>query len=106
MTKRVLKTRSAGHLLDTRKKSSVGEPPTEAEAAVAIARAWLAKGGFHEDNTEDPDERMPERIEIDDADFNDNGEYFVTVRVFIPNLDIEHVIDGTHIDGIVVEGQQ
>jgi hypothetical protein len=68
------------------------------EAATAIARAWLAKAGFHEDPTRD----SPERIEIKDAGWDD-GEHYVDVRVYVPALDIEHVVDGTHPDGITAE---
>jgi hypothetical protein len=71
---------------------------TAAAAATAIARAWLAKAGFHEDPTKD----SPERIEIKDAGWDD-GEHYVDVRVYVPALDIEHVVDGTHPDGITAE---
>jgi hypothetical protein len=74
--------------------------PTEAEAAVAIARAWLAKAGFHED----PDSESAERIEFGFSDVGSDGERYVNVRVYIPALDIDHVVDGTHLDGITVEG--
>lgn len=79
--------------------------PTEADAAEAIARAWLGKAGFHEDDATDPDERSPERIEILGAETDDaTGEYYALVRVYIPQLDIDHVVDGDHCDGIKVEG--
>jgi len=68
---------------------------TAADAATAIARAWLAKAGFHED----PTGGSPERIKIKDAGWDD-GEHYVDVRVYVPALDIEHVVDGTHPDGI------
>jgi len=31
------------------------------------------------------------------------GERYVNVRVYIPALDIDHVVDGTHPDGITAE---
>lgn len=74
-------------------------PPTEAEAATAIARAWLAKAGFHED----PTGESPERVEITDTSFDDDGNYFVVVKMYIPNLDVELVTYGEHPDGIAAE---
>lgn len=91
-----------------KKKKSTKKPPaqtkavrtpTETEAAVAIARAWLAKVGFHEDLRR----KSPERVEIGFSDVGTNGERYVNVRVYVPALDIEHVVDGTHPDGITVE---
>ncbi|HSX23010.1 MAG TPA: hypothetical protein VLE97_09575 [Gaiellaceae bacterium] len=72
---------------------------SEAEAATAIARAWLAKAGFHED----PDHESPERVEFGLSDIGADGERYVNVRVYIPALDIDHVMDGTHPDGITTE---
>lgn len=71
----------------------------EMDAAVAIARAWLAKAGFHED----PDGESPERVEIGFSDVGPDGERYVNVRVYVPALDIDHVVDGTHPDGITAE---
>jgi len=68
-------------------------------AAKAIARAWLGKAGFHED--EDGD--AADRIEIGMSDVGSDGERYVNVRLFIPALDIEHVVDGDHPDGITLE---
>ena len=73
---------------------------SETEAAVAIARAWLAKAGFHED----PAGEDPARIEIQGPGWDGrNQEHYVDVRVYIPNLDVEHVVEGTHPDGITAE---
>lgn len=71
---------------------------TAAAAATAIARDWLGKAGFHED----PTGGSPERIEIKGAGWDD-GEHYVDIRVYVPALDIDHVVDGTHPDGITVE---
>lgn len=73
---------------------------SEGEAATAIARAWLAKVGFHED----PDGQSAERIEIRGPGWDgESQEHYVDVRVYIPALDVEHVVDGTHPDGITTE---
>jgi hypothetical protein len=67
-------------------------PPTEGEAATAIARAWLAEVGFHED----PTGKDPNRIEIQCSGWEGRThEHYVDVRVYIPAIDIEGVIDGT-----------
>ena len=72
----------------------------ESEAAVAVARAWLAKAGFHED----PDGESPERIEIKGPGWDGKSqEHYVDVRVYVPPLDIDHVVEGTHPDGITTE---
>lgn len=73
--------------------------PSETEAARAIVRAWLVAAGFHED----PDNESPERVELGLSDVGAKRERFVNVRVYVPALDIDHVIDGTHPDGITVE---
>lgn len=73
--------------------------PTETAAAVAIARMWLARAGFHED----PSGESPERVEIGFSDVGTDGERYVNVRLYVPALDIEHVLDGTHPEGITVE---
>lgn len=67
----------------------VNKKLTEAQAATAIARARLRSAGFYEDYM-----GPGGRIEILDTSFND-GTYFVDVRVFIPDLDVEHVADGS-----------
>ena len=72
---------------------------TETEAAVAITRAWLAKASFHED----PAGASPERVEIGFSDVGADGQRYVNVRVYVPALDIDHVVDGTHPDGITAE---
>lgn len=87
---------TAGYSDPINKKSIAAR---EAEAAAAVARAWLAKAGFHED----PDKESPERIEIGFSDVGADGDRYVNVRVYIPALDIDHVVDGTHPDGITVE---
>jgi len=74
--------------------------PSETEAAEAIARAWLAKAGFHEDPTGDD----PTRVEIQGPGWDGRSqEHYVDVRIYVPALDIDHVVDGTHVDGITVE---
>jgi len=73
----------------------------EMEAAKAIARAWLAKAGFHEDAYGD----APDRIEIGMSDVGTDGERYVNVRLYIPALDIEHVVDGDHPQGITLEAK-
>ena len=83
----------------TNARSKVVRQPTESEAAVAIARVWLAKACFYEDLRRE----NPERVEIGFSDVGTNGERYVNVRVYVPALDIEHVIDGTHPEGITVE---
>ena len=76
------------------------EKPDETEAAVAIARAWLVKAGFHEDPAGDD----PARIEIQCPGWEGRShEHYVDVRVYVPALDIDHVVDGTHPDGITAE---
>lgn len=80
-------------------KAPAKNEPTEAEAAVAIARAWLVKAGFHED----PSGESPERVKIGFSDVGANGERYVNVRVYVPALDVDHVVDGTHPDGITAE---
>lgn len=80
-------------------KAPAKNEPTEAEAAVAVARAWLAKGGFHEDPTGDD----PARVKIGFSDVGADGERYVNVRVYVPALDIDHVVDDTHPDGISTE---
>lgn len=76
------------------------EPPSETEAAIAIVRTWLGKAGFHED----PAGTDPARIEIQSPGWEGRThEHYVDVRVYIPALDIEHVVDGTHPDGITTE---
>ena len=73
---------------------------TESEAATAVARAWLAKAGFHED----PDGESPERVEIKGPGWDgESQEHYVDVRVYVPALDIDHVVEGTHPDGITTE---
>lgn len=73
---------------------------SESEAAVAVARAWLAKAGFHED----PSGESAERIEIRGPGWDgESCEHYVDVRVYVPALDVEHVVDGTHPDGITAE---
>ena len=79
----------------------VNKPSPEA-AAMAIVRTWLNKSGFYEDDEGD-DDPSPERIVIDDASGERKSGYFVNVRVYVPYLDIEQVINGTHPDGITVE---
>lgn len=67
---------------------------TEAEAALAIARFWLTKGspyGFNEGSE-------GEQFEVVEASFDDDGQYFVTINLHIPNLDIELASTGEHID--------
>lgn len=71
----------------------------EMEAAKAIARAWLAKAGFHEDAYGD----APDRIEIGLSDVGSEGERYVNVRLYIPQLDIDHVVDDTHPQGITTK---
>ena len=73
--------------------------PSETEAALAVVRAWLAAAGFHED----PDSEDPGRIELGLSDIGAKRERFVNVRFYVPALDIDHVIDGTHPDGITAE---
>jgi hypothetical protein len=85
----------AGEIIDNALARSKAAP-TEADAAVAVARAWLAKAGFHED----PDGENPERVEFGFSDVGSDRERYVNVRVYVPTLDIEHVLDGTHPDGI------
>jgi hypothetical protein len=76
------------------------DKPTEGEAAVAIARAWLDKAGFHED----PAHESPERLEVQGSGWEGRShEHYVDVRFYIPAIDIEHVVDGTHPDGITAE---
>lgn len=80
--------------------SQTREKPDESAAVIAVARAWLTKGGFHED----PERESPERVEIQGPGWDGQSqEHYVDVRVFIPSLDVEHVIDGTHPDGITAE---
>lgn len=81
-------------------RSHAREKPSESDAVVAIARTWLGKAGFHED----PDGTSPERIEIQGPGWEGQShEHYVDVRVYIPRLDVEHVVDGTHPDGITAE---
>jgi hypothetical protein len=86
----------AGDIIDNALARSNGFP-TEATAAVAIARAWLAKAGFHEDGV------SPERVEIGFSDVGAKGERYVNVRLYVPAIDVDHVVDGTHPDGITVK---
>lgn len=81
-------------------RSSKHKEPTPANAAVAIARAWLTKAGFHED----PEGESPERIAIGFSDVDADGDRYVNVRIYIPALDVDHVVNSTHPDGIAVEG--
>lgn len=79
--------------------------PAEARAATAISRAWLSSGRcrLHED----PSGRDPERIVILGSGVDPRtGERFVLLRQYIPRLDIEHVIEGTHMDGITVDTKE
>ena len=66
----------------------------EMDAARAIARSWLAKAGFYED----PAGESPERVEIGFSDVGADGGRYVNVRVYVPALDIDRVVDGTHPD--------
>jgi hypothetical protein len=97
-TKKTKKTKKPDSALA---RSTANKQPTENTAAVAIARAWLAKAGFHED----PDRESPERVEIGFSDVDSNGDRYVNVRVYVPRLDIDCVIDGDHIDGITTEAR-
>lgn len=91
--------RVAGEIVDNLLARS-REKPSETAAAEAIARAWLANAGFHEDPTGDD----PTRIEIQGPGWDGKThEHYVDVRVYVPALDIDHVVDGTHVDGITVE---
>jgi len=84
----------------TAKKGVSKDKPTEGDAAIAIARAWLGKAGFHED----PTRESPERIEVQGSGWEGSShDHYVVVRVFIPAIDIEHVVNGTHPDGITAE---
>lgn len=93
--------RVAGDIVDNLlARSRSHEKPNESDAVVALARAWLGKAGFHED----PSGASPERIEIQGPGWEGRSqEHYVDVRIYIPNLDIEHVVDGTHPDGITAE---
>jgi len=74
--------------------------PTEGDAALAIARAWLSKAGFHED----PDRESPERVAFQGPGWDGRtGEHYVDVRFYIPAIDVERVVDGTHPDGVTAE---
>lgn len=97
LKRRAKKTKKPAKL-NTARSKAVREP-TESEAAVAIARAWLAKAGFHEDLRRE----SPERVEIGFSDVGADGERYVNVRLYVPALDVEHVVDGTHPEGITVE---
>jgi len=90
--------RAAGEIIDNALARSKKQP-RETDAAAAIARAWLAKAGFHED----PAGESPERVEIGFSDIGADGQRYVNVRVYVPALDIDHVVDGTHPDGITAE---
>jgi hypothetical protein len=85
--------RIAGAIIDNAlaRSKTKSKPPSEAAAATAIARAYLARGGFRED----PTGKSPERIEIQGTSFDDDGCYFVDVRVYVSSLNIEHVVDGS-----------
>lgn len=85
---------------NARRRALVREKPSETDAAVAVAQAWLSKAGFHEDPAGDD----PARIEIQGPGWEGRShEHYVDVRIYVPALDIEHVVDGTHPDGITVE---
>jgi hypothetical protein len=87
-------------LRDRASRLSTMSPATRSAAVVALARAWLGKAGFHED----PSGASPERIEIQGPGWEGRSqEHYVDVRVYIPNLDVEHVVDGTHPNGITTE---
>ena len=90
--------RAAGEIIDNALARSKRQP-RETDAAAAIARAWLVKAGFHED----PEGESPERVEIGFSDVGAGGQRYVNVRVYVPALDIDHVVDGTHPDGITAE---
>lgn len=93
--------RIAGDIIDNAlARSRAHTKPSESDAATAVARAWLTKAGFHED----PSGQSPERIEIQGPGWEGRShEHYVDVRIYIPNLDVEHVVDGTHPDGITAE---
>jgi hypothetical protein len=76
------------------KTSESAKAVLESAAASAIARTWLAKVGL----------ASPESLQIDGTYFDYINEmYVVNVRIYIPQLDIDAVIDGDHIDGITLE---
>lgn len=94
-----MKTKIKAKPKKARKTSRPAGKPSEAEAARAVVRAWLAAAGFHED----PDSEDPGRIELGLSDVGAKRERYVNVRFFVPGLDVDHVVDGTHPDGITVE---
>jgi len=76
-------------------RSKAREKPSKNDAAVAIARKWLADGGFHEDPSSDD----PARIEIKHPGWDGKSqEHYVDVRIYVPAIDIEHVVKGKHPD--------
>lgn len=82
---------------ETTKTVSRHEIPATAEAAAAVkvARAWLADAGFHED----PAGTSPERIEITNRGYAAGSrEHYVTVRLYVPQIDIESQINEDNAD--------
>ena len=76
-------------------RSKTRDKPSENEAAVAIARSWLTEGGFHEDSSSED----PARIEIKNPGWDGKSqEHYVDVRIYVPAIDIEHVVAGKHPD--------
>jgi hypothetical protein len=88
--------RIAGDIIDNAlARSKAREKPSENDAAVAIARSWLTEGGFHED----PSSEDPARIEIKHPGWDGKSqEHYVDVRIYVPAIDIEHVVAGKHPD--------
>ena len=88
--------RVAGEIIDNAlARSRARVKPSETEAAVAIAKRWLADAGFHED----PSREDPARVEIQGPGWDGKRkEHYVDVRVYVPAIDIDHVVDGTHPD--------
>ena len=96
MRRFILRRRIPGEIIDNAlARSSARVKPSEAEAAIAIAKSWLADAGFHED----PNSEDPARVEIQRPGWDGKRkEHYVNVRIYIPALDIDHVIKGTHPD--------
>lgn len=68
---------------------------SEGEAARAVASLFVREGGMLEGT--DANE-----FEITDVSFDDDGEYFVMMKVRISNLDVETASTGDHLDQVKI----